>query len=94
MPTLQTLVERHDSDKFVLLGVNTGDSEDTFREKSKEFNVTWTSAYQGTESTPIADLYQVVAYPSLYVLDAEGRIRFKDLRGEALLKAVEELLAE
>ena len=28
------------------------------------------------------------------VLDAEGRIRFKGVRGEALLKAVEQLLAE
>jgi len=94
MPTLRTLVERHDPDSFTLIGINTGDSEETFRKDSKEMEVTWTVAYQGEESTPIADLYQVMAYPTIYVLDAEGRIRFKDLRGEALLKAVEKLLAE
>ena len=94
MPTLQALVERHDSDSLTLLGINTGDSEETFRAKSEELGVTWTCAYQGQSETPIADLYQVMAYPTIYVLDGEGRIRFKNVRGEALTAAVAKLLAE
>ena len=94
MPTLQALVERHDSESFTLLGINTGDSEETFREKSKELGVTWTCAYQGQFETPIADLYQVEAYPTILVLDAEGRIRYKNVRGQALTDAVAKLLAE
>ena len=94
MPTLQALVERHDSETFTLLGINTGDSKETFRNDSVELGVTWTCAYQGQAASPIADLYQVQAYPTIYVLDAEGRIRFKDVRGQALLDAVEKLLVE
>ena len=56
MPTLRTLVERHNSDSFTLIGINTGDSEETFRSDSKKMEVTWTCAYQGEGSTPIADL--------------------------------------
>jgi len=94
MPHLQALVERHKSDSFVLLGINTGDSEETFRNDAEELGVTWTCSYQGSDESPIADLYQVQAYPTIYVLDGEGRIRFKNVRGEALSKAVAELLAE
>ncbi len=96
MPTLQTLVERHDSEKFTLLGINTGDSEETFRKDSVELGVTWTCVYtyEGRAKSTVADLYQVQAYPTIYVLDAEGRIRFKDVRGQALLDAVAILLAE
>jgi len=56
--------------------------------------VTWTSTWQGTGANPIADLYQVFGYPTIYVLDAEGRVRFKNVQGKSLDKAVAELLAE
>jgi len=36
----------------------------------------------------------VRGYPSIYVLDAEGVIRFTNVRGEGIGRAVDELLAE
>ena len=33
-------------------------------------------------------------FPTIYVLDTQGVIRFKDLRGEKLEKAVNQLLDE
>jgi hypothetical protein len=38
--------------------------------------------------------WQVTAFPTIYVLDAHGVIRYKDVRGEELEKAVNALLAE
>ena len=38
--------------------------------------------------------WDVRYYPTIYVLDAKGMIRYKDLRGEELEKAVNGLLAE
>ena len=42
---------------------------------------------------PIAVMYNVRSIPATYLLDAEGKIIAKDLRGEALRTKVEELLS-
>jgi hypothetical protein len=77
------------------LGLNTGDAEDLFRKKREELGVTWPCTWSDPSvPNPIAELFQVVAYPTILVLDEEGRIRFKGARGRQLDKAVLELLAE
>lgn len=92
MPHLRALVQRMADRPFVLLGVNSYDDETVFRQKSKELGLSWPVVYQG-EATPIADLYRVRGYPTIYVLDAQGRIVAEGLRGEALDAKVEELVA-
>ena len=89
MPHLRTLVKRMQGRPFTLIGVNTGDSPEAFRKGVEDFQVTWPVAYQG-EETPIADLYRVQAYPTIYILDDKGVILSKSLRGEALVQKVEE----
>ncbi|UOB17432.1 TlpA disulfide reductase family protein [Abyssalbus ytuae] len=42
---------------------------------------------------PIAQLYNIRTIPATYLLDAEGKIIAKDLRGQALHDKVEELLS-
>jgi len=94
MPHLRALVERLKDQPFVLLGVNTGDSEEAYREGLDKHGVSWPCAWQGPDQSPIADLYRVVGYPTILVIDPEGKIRFRDLRGSSLDKAVDTLLAE
>ncbi|WP_320815588.1 TlpA disulfide reductase family protein [Flavobacterium sp.] len=43
---------------------------------------------------PIAELYNVKSIPATFILDANGNIIAKDLRGDALKAKVEELLAK
>ncbi len=77
------------------MGINSNDTEQVFREDSEKLGVTWPCAFSAQpRGNPIADLYRVRAYPTIYVLDAEGRIRFKGPRGSQLDQAVAELLAE
>lgn len=92
MPHLRALVQRMQDRPFELLGVNSYDDETLFRQKAEELGVSWTVFYQG-EPTPIADLYRVRGYPTIYVLDAEGRVAAQNLRGEQLDAKVEELVA-
>jgi len=91
MPHLRALVERMQDRPFTLIGINSYDSEEDYRNGVEEFGLNWPTVFQGG-STPVADLYRVRGYPTIYVLDAEGRIVAKDLRGEALTKRVEELV--
>lgn len=43
---------------------------------------------------PIAELYNVKAIPAMFILDVNGNIVARDLKGEALKAKVEELLAK
>ena len=87
-------MERHKDDDFQLLGINTGDDPETFRAGVEEHGLTWPVFYQGMGATPIAELYQVMAYPTIFVLDRDGKIRSTGARGAGLDRLVEELLAE
>ena len=53
-----------------------------------------TAAWADGETGAISQQYQVESIPTIFVLDHEGVIRFKDVRGADLEKAVEELMAK
>lgn len=93
MPALKALVERLEDEPFELIGLNAYDDRPDFEKGVAEFGVNWTVAYQGMEAA-ISELYRVRGYPTIYILDADGRIAAKDLRGEAIGHKVDELIAE
>ncbi len=84
------LIEKLKDKPFVLLGVN-GDEPARAKGVIEAGTVTWRSWMDGSAG-PIAELYQVQAWPSILVLDTTGRIRFSGLRGPALESAIESLL--
>ena len=43
---------------------------------------------------PIATAWNIRGWPTIYVLDHKGVIRYEGVRGEAMDKAVDQLLAE
>ena len=94
MPHLQTLVERHKDDEFVLLGINTNDSPEDFRKGVKDLGVSWLSAYQGLKGSPISDMYAVKGYPTYVLIDADGKIRERGHSASALDARIPELLKE
>ena len=87
-------MQRHSDEPFVILGVNTDQDKDMYRKKADEMKVTWRSAWDGSTGGPITKQYRVNSFPSIHVIDAEGRLRFMNVRGPALEKAVEQLLKE
>ena len=57
--------------------------------------IIWRSWWdQGSPDGPIQTRWEVTERPAIYVLDARGVIRFKDLKGDELDKAVDSLLQE
>jgi len=84
-------VKRHKQDAFSLVAVNCHDSEEEFQAGREKIEVGYPSIFGGAE---IAEDWGVIGFPTIFVLDAEGNIRFKDTRGEALDEAVQELLDE
>jgi hypothetical protein len=88
-------VEGHANDPFVLLGMNTDSDKATFLKRSRDGGVTWRNSLQGdSKSSAAAKAWGVEGYPMNYVIDAKGTIRAVGLRGAALDREVDALVAE
>lgn len=78
---------------FALLGINS-DEAGSVSKILKEQGITWRQSIQGSTSGPLATKWNVQGWPTIYVLDSKGVIRFRDVRDERMTDAVTKLLAE
>jgi thiol-disulfide isomerase/thioredoxin len=74
MPSMQRLKERMDGKPFAILAVDMGESEFQVREFLKEVKVDFTILLDNAGTA--LKTWKVRAFPTSYVLDAEGRIRY------------------
>ena len=92
-PHGRSLVERHKDKPFVVLGINSGDEKELIRKVVKDEKLTWRFWVDG-DSGPIIRKWNVRAFPTTYVLDHKGVIRYKNVHGEEMDRAIDKLLAE
>lgn len=80
---------------FEIYGVSLDDDPNRWKAAIKSDSLTWrhVSDLAGWGSSA-ARLYKVGSIPDTYLLDKEGRIIAKGLRGEALRKKLEEILVQ
>lgn len=88
------MVQRFQNENFAILGINTDDDADSYRANCDEYEISWDNIFNGSTSGGVPQAWGVSGYPTTFLLDAEGRIRFKGLRHDAVAPKVEELLAE
>ena len=95
-PHERSLVARLKDEPFALIGINSDRDLDALRPRLEEENITWRSFWNGPQGTggPISARWNVRGWPTIYILDHEGVIRFKGPRGEAMDEAVDQLLEE
>jgi hypothetical protein len=94
VPEERNLLERLTGKPFALIGVNSDNSLAKVKAASRKERITWPSFRDGGTQGPIATLWKVHSWPTVYVLDREGVIRYRDLRGQALADAVDTLIRE
>jgi len=93
-PHERSLVKRLEGKPFAILGINS-DPREKAKEVIKKENMTWRSWWDGGGTNgPIATTWNVSGWPTIYVLDHRGVIRYTGVRGEALDRAVDTLLNE
>ncbi len=92
-PHERSLVKQLADKPFALIGVNSdGDDLDRIHSILEEKNLTWRSFQNDSSTGTISDQWNVRGWPTVYIIDAEGVIRYKgrsDLDG-----MIEECLAE
>src|SRR5262249_24220295 len=95
-PYERLLLELYQAWPFAIVGVDSGSSVDAARQNHIDQHLAYRSWWDGAQSTPgsIASAWNVQGWPTAYLLDADGVIRFVDLRDEDLLKGVRQLLLE
>ena len=95
-PHERSLVKRLADKPFALIGINSDRDKDKLKARMKEENITWRSFWNGPLGTggPISKAWNVRGWPTIYVLDHKGVIRYKNVRGEKMDEAVDTLLAE
>ena len=88
-------MKRLEGQPFVLLGVNSDRDREALKKVMKKQGITWRSFWNGGSTQgPISSAWNVRGWPTIYVLDHKGVIRYKNVRGERMDEAVDKLLAE
>ena len=94
LPHERSLVKRLQSQPFALLGINSDGDAETVKRILKDREITWRQAIDVSTSGPLATRWSVKGWPTIYVIDAKGVIRYKNVREKAMDDAVDTLLAE
>ena len=94
-PHLRDLVRRMEGKPFVLLGIAYSRDRDEFKATIEKEAINWRFWWDGRHREgPIATRWAIRGWPATYVLDHRGVIRYKEIEGQALDAAVEDLLKE
>jgi len=93
IPHEREMVERLKDKPFTLVSISADEEKETLTKFLTKEKMPWTHWWSGSSGGILED-WDVQYFPTIYVIDSKGVIRHKDLRGEKLEKAVEELLKE
>ncbi len=93
IPHEREMVERLKNKPFQLVSISADEKKETLKQFLATEKMPWTHWWVGRDSK-FDDEWDIRYFPTIYVIDAKGVIRHKDLRGPELEKAVDALLTE
>jgi hypothetical protein len=94
LPHEKELVERLKDQPFALLGINSDGDAERVKKILADRGITWRQAIDGGTDGPWATRWNVRGWPTIYVLDAKGVIRYRDVREKDMDEAIAKLLEE
>jgi peroxiredoxin len=87
------MYENLDKSKIDIIGIVAESPSDALEKMIDQYGITWTQILSD-ETNAIKQKYGIHSYPTTFLIDPEGIIIAKNLRGEALENKINELLAE
>jgi len=95
IPPTRKLVDKLDGRPFVFVSVSIDDTKPTLAAFLKRTKMPWAHWWDGSCGEAAA-LWNVLAYPTVFVIDHKGVVRYKqvgeDPKGDALEKTIEKLV--
>jgi peroxiredoxin len=94
LPNVQKAYDKYHPKGFEIVGVSLDEDKAKLESFTKQQKMTWPQIFDGKAwENKLAQKYGVNSIPATYLLDGEGKIIAKDLRGSALEEAVAKALA-
>lgn len=93
MPTIKDIYEKYKDKGLKVIGISMDNVKTAWTKAIEKVQIPWlhVSSLKGMQRCPVAQAYQVYAIPKLYIIDPQGRIIDKDLRGKELKEKIDEL---
>jgi len=94
IPHEKKLFEQFAGRPFTIVGVNADDSREDALKIVREYNIPWRSFWNGNHTTTasITSNWNVRAWPTIYVIDHRGMIKYKNIHVEILDRKLEQLI--
>lgn len=93
IPHERKLVERTQGKPLAMVSVNMDESKASLKRFLEREKMPWAQWWAEPEGE-VAEAWRISGFPTIYVLDAKGIIRYKDVRETELDEAVNKLLEE
>jgi thiol-disulfide isomerase/thioredoxin len=93
IPHERAMVEKLKDKPFALISISADAKKDTLKAFLEKEKMPWTHWWNGQTGGFLQE-WNVQHFPTIYVLDSKGVIRYKEIRGAELEEAVEKLLGE
>ncbi|MFL5342170.1 MAG: TlpA family protein disulfide reductase [Gemmataceae bacterium] len=94
IPHEREMVENLKDKPFTLISISADEKKETLKDFLEKEKMPWTHWWEGQNEKGILKEWGVHFFPTIYVIDAKGVIRYKHIRGKKLEEAVEKLVKE
>jgi len=95
IPNMKKVYNEFHGKGFEILGISLDDSRVKFRSYVDEQDISWPQIFDGKGwNSEAGKLYAVNSIPATFILDRNGKIRYRNMRGDDLYEAVKTLIAE
>jgi peroxiredoxin len=95
LPNVIATYKKHHAQGFEIIGVSLDDEHDKLTAFTKEKDMAWQQFFDGKGwSNKLAVKYGIQSIPATFLLDGDGKIIGRDLRGEELEAAVAKAVAK
>ena len=89
IPNILKLYKKYHTEGFEVVSISADTSEAAWKKALDEEKLPWYNDRDGQQG--ICNLYKVQYYPTIYLLDADGKVVAKDIRGEELAAKLADL---
>lgn len=95
MPKVKEIYARYHGKGFDIIGVSLDNDRAALDRYLDEQDIAWRQVFDGKGwQAELGRVYAVSSIPATFLMDRQGRIRYKNLRGDDLEKAVIKLIEE